>query len=292
MDETDGFLESGGMINFLMEDEKVRFEINNTATDLTVANEQLEASIVQVRQLAKKAVKADRAKSEFLANMSHEIRTPMNATIGFSDVLADEKLTDEQTDYVDTIRDSGKHLLELINDILDFSKIEAGKLDVKMTEHSLENLLARIESMMNPAAVEKNLEFEIKQDRDLPPIIRTDPDRLKQCLINLVTNAIKFTKHGHVHMKLSLEEHNNQPHIRFDVEDTGIGIAADKQEEVFKSFTQADGSTTRKYGGTGLGLTITKQLTELLGGRLTVSSEKDRGSVSMHVNSRPWPVTT
>lgn len=259
--------------------QKLETKVSDRTADLTVANEQLKASIVQVRQLAERAVKADQAKSDFLANMSHEIRTPMNAIIGFSDILADEKLTGEQADYVNTIRDSGKHLLELINDILDFSKIEAGKLDIEMTEHSLRNLLARIESMMHPAAVEKNLEFEIKQDGDLPAIIRTDPDRLKQCLINLVSNAIKFTEHGHVHMKLSLEEHNNQPHIRFDVEDTGIGISAEEQEEIFKSFTQADGSTTRKYGGTGLGLTITKQLAELLGGRLTVSSEKDKGSV-------------
>ena len=259
--------------------QKLETKVSERTADLTVANEQLEASIVQVRQLAEKAVKADQAKSEFLANMSHEIRTPMNAIIGFSDILADEKLTDEQADYVNTVRDSGKHLLELINDILDFSKIEAGKLDIEMTEHPLKNILARVESMMNPAAAEKDLQFEIIQNGNLPAIIRTDPDRLQQCLINLVNNALKFTERGHVYMKLSPEDHNDQPYIRFDVEDTGIGVPADKQEEILRSFTQADGSTTREHGGTGLGLTITKQLAELLGGQLTLTSEENKGSV-------------
>jgi len=229
--------------------------------------------------MAREALKASQAKSEFLANMSHEIRTPMNAIIGFGDILADEKLTDEQADYVNTIRVSGKHLLEVINDILDFSRIEAGKLDVTMEEHPLKSILARVESMMHPTAVNKGLKFEIRRDGKLPAVIRTDPGRLQQCLINLVNNAIKFTEQGHVYMRLSTERHGGEQYIRFDVEDTGIGIAPEEQEEIFESFTQADGSTTRRYGGTGLGLTITKQLTQLLGGKVEVSSEKGAGSV-------------
>ncbi len=274
---TDAFNEMLDQIQ--QRDSELEAKVKQRTADLTVANEQLEASIVHVRQLAEEAVKADQAKSEFLANMSHEIRTPMNAIIGFSDILADEELTAEQTDYVNTIRDSGKHLLELINDILDFSKIEAGKLDIRLVEHPLKNLLARVESMMHPAAAEKSLKFEIRHDGNLPAIIRTDPGRLQQCLINLVNNAIKFTERGHVYLKLSLEHDGDEAQIRFDVEDTGIGISPREQEEIFKSFTQADGSTTRKYGGTGLGLTITKQLAELLGGRLEVSSAKGAGSV-------------
>ncbi len=259
--------------------QKLETKVSERTADLTVANEQLEASIVQVRQLAEKAVKADQAKSEFLANMSHEIRTPMNAIIGFSDILAGEKLADEQANYVNIIRDSGNHLLKLIDDILDFSRIEAGKLNIETTEHPLKNILARVESMVHPAAAEKGIEFKIIRNGNLPATIRTDPDRLRQCLINLTSNAIKFTEHGHVYIKLSPEDHHGQPHIRYDIEDTGIGISADEQQEIFKSFTQADGSTTRKYGGTGLGLTITKQLVELLGGRLAVTSEKNKGSV-------------
>ena len=227
----------------------------------------------------REAEKADKAKSEFLANMSHEIRTPMNSIIGFGDILADEELTDEQKRCVNAIRDSGKHLLKIINDILDFSKIEAGKLDVQMSECSLKHLFARVESMMRPAALEKGLKFAIQGESGLPANILTDPARLEQCLINLVSNAIKFTEQGHVYVNVSLEDKDNQPYIRFDVSDTGIGISPEKQENVFKSFTQADGSTSRKYGGTGLGLTITRQLAELLGGELTLTSEQGSGSV-------------
>jgi len=232
-----------------------------------------------LRQAKEEAIAADRAKSEFLANMSHEIRTPMNAIIGFNDLLADEELTDTQRDYVNAVRDSGKHLLQLIGDILDFSKVEAGKLDIEVTECSLRQLLTRMESMMRQTAVDKGLEFKIQEDNGLPSHIRTDSARLEQCLINLAGNAIKFTAQGHVYVKVSLEDKDDRPHIRFDVEDTGIGIPVEKLDTIFQSFSQADGSLTRKYGGTGLGLTITKQLVGLLGGQITVTSEEDKGSV-------------
>ena len=222
---------------------------------------------------------ANVAKSQFLATMSHEIRTPMNAIIGFSDLLSDEDLTDSQSQNVNIIRESGGNLLSLINDILDFSKIEAGQLATEIIDCSLTTLLNSVESLMRPKATEKGIEFEIIETGGLPAQIKTDPTRLRQCLINLINNSIKFTSSGHIHVSVSLAERNNEPLIRFDIEDTGIGIPADKQGTVFESFSQADGSHTRKYGGTGLGLTITKQLVELLGGRITLVSEEGKGSV-------------
>jgi signal transduction histidine kinase/predicted transcriptional regulator/CheY-like chemotaxis protein len=242
-------------------------------------NLQLEASVEQAKLLAQQATAADQAKSEFLTNMSHEIRTPMNTIIGFSEVLAEEKLTDEQRHHVDIIQESGKNLLQLINDILDFSKIEAGKLNIEITDCSLEEMLALIESLMRPMAIEKELAFEVLQCNQLPAQIRTDPLRLRQCLTNLINNAVKFTEKGHVYLNVSLQEINSEPCIRFDVEDTGIGIPPEKQKSIFEAFAQVDGSSTRKYGGTGLGLAITKQLADLLGGRFSLTSEVAKGSV-------------
>ncbi|MBW8035066.1 MAG: response regulator [Planctomycetes bacterium] len=222
---------------------------------------------------------ANKAKSQFLANMSHEIRTPMNAIMGFSDILSEESPTKKQSEYIDIICNSSKHLLQIIDDILDFSKIEAGKLDIESQEYSVNRLLSTIESMMQSLAKNKGLEFEVRTNTDLPANIITDSGRLRQCLINLVNNAIKFTKAGHVHLNIALEEQNDQPYIRFDVEDTGIGIPDKMREDIFKPFTQADESHTRKYGGTGLGLSITKRLVHLLGGRLSLTSHQGEGSV-------------
>jgi len=231
-------------------------------------------------KLAKiEAEAASQTKSQFLANMSHEIRTPMNAIIGFSDLLAGEDLTDEQKQEINIISESGHNLLALINDILDLSKIEAGQLDIEIIDYSLTKLLNSIGSLMRPKVIEKGLEFEVVESSSLPAQIRSDPTYLRQCLINLIGNAVKFTEQGHVYVNISLENKDDQAYIRFDVEDTGIGIPKDKQETIFESFTQADGDTTRKYGGTGLGLTITKQLAELLGGELTLTSEVGKGSV-------------
>ena len=222
---------------------------------------------------------ANEAKNQFLANISHEIRTPMNAVIGFSDILGDEQLTHEQKDYVNIIHNCGKHLMQIIDDILDFSKIETGNLDVEMIDCSLAELLNRVESILQHQVSEKGLEFQIRKDDRLPAIIHTDSNRIRQCLTNLVNNAIKFTETGHIYVNVSLEDKDNQPFIRFVIEDTGIGISAEKKDRIFESFTQADGSTSRKYGGTGLGLPITRHLAKLLGGKLSLTSEEGKGSI-------------
>jgi len=247
--------------------------------DLEQLNTQLEISVERANLMAQEAAVADSAKSRFLANMSHEIRTPMNAIIGFSQVLADEELTEEQKHFINIIRESAEHLLQLLNDILDFSKIEAGRLDLEIVDCSLEHVSAAIESLMRPSATEKGLEFEVVHHGRLPAQIHTDPVRLRQCLINLVNNAIKFTETGHVHVNVSLEESEDKPYIRFDVEDTGIGIPAEEMESIFEKFVQIDADSTRNYDGTGLGLAITKQLCELLGGKLSLRSEVGKGSV-------------
>ncbi len=289
-------LYDGVLLNVIDVSELVasRKQAESASLETEKANAQLQAAILEANRLAEQATAANKAKSDFLANMSHEIRTPMNAIIGFSDMLAGENLSLQQMEYVDTIKNSGAHLLGLINDILDFSKIEAGKLDVEKVEYSLEKILTSSDSLLRPAALQKGLDFRILHRTKLPAVIRTDPVRVNQCLTNLVNNAIKFTSQGHVHIIVSQETQDNIPYMRFDVEDSGIGIPADKLEVIFQSFTQADASTTRKYGGTGLGLSITKRLAEIMGGRLSVKSEPEKGSVfslfipaGLDVNSQP-----
>jgi PAS domain S-box-containing protein len=274
-----------GVIIFAQDitERKLAEEALNTAkAEIDEVNRQLEASIGRANLFAKEAKAADEAKGVFLANMSHEIRTPLNAIIGLSDILAEEELNAEQHKYVGVIQKSAENFLDLINDILDFSKIEAGKLDIEMEACGLKRLLAEIEELMDVTASKKQLDFEVRCEEDMPTQIQTDPTRLRQCLVNLVSNAIKFTEKGHVYMNVTMirsTEEGDEDYIRFDIEDTGIGISAEKLELIFKSFCQAENNTTRKFGGTGLGLAITKKLTELLGGRIEVKSEPGNGSV-------------
>jgi signal transduction histidine kinase len=255
------------------------FQLQQANTRLRHKVRQCQQAEEQARVLAHEATSANRAKSEFLANMSHEIRTPMNAIIGFGDLLSEETLNEEQVSYVQMIRNSGRNLLSLINDILDYSKLEAGKMIITSGECRIGDLVGEVESMLRPQAIEKNIAFDVLECDFLPEVVYLDPVRVRQCLINLINNAIKFTHKGHVFVSVSLQDVEGQPFVRFDVEDTGIGIPKEKQSLIFESFTQADGATTRKYGGTGLGLTITKKLAELMGGHIEVVSEEDKGSV-------------
>jgi len=243
-------------------------------------NQQLKEAIRRAETLAEQAQTANRHKTEFLANMSHEIRTPLNAIIGFSEILAREKLTDQQAEWVKTILQSGKHLLELINDILDFSRMEAGKMTLKLEDCSLDQICRMVESIARPRADEKDLDFEFRLEGPLPQKIRTDCARLRQCLLNIVGNAVKFTEKGRVQVTVTSEQSDGEPYIRFDVEDTGIGIPPERQAIIFESFTQADGSTARRFGGSGLGLSITRRLAELLGGQVQLKrSRPGEGSV-------------
>ncbi|MBN1819056.1 MAG: response regulator, partial [Sedimentisphaerales bacterium] len=244
-----------------------------------MVNRKLELAAEQAKLMANEAIQASKSKSEFLANMSHEIRTPMNAIIGFSDVLIEEGLTDEQKQYVEMIRSSGRHLLGLINDILDFSKIEAGKLETEIIDCSPVDLIEQVESFIRPSAEAKKLAFQVDLAEELPSLVRTDPARVRQCLVNLLTNAVKFTDQGHVALRVQLEHKQEALFLRFDVEDTGIGIEEEKLAEIFTAFSQADTSHTRRFGGTGLGLTITRQLAQLLGGSVTVQSQPKEGTL-------------
>ena len=256
----------------------------------------------EIERLLDEAKEISRHKSEFLANMSHEIRTPMNGVLGMTNLVLTTQLTEEQREYVETARLSADFLLTVLNDILDFSKIEAGRLDLNPVDFSLKDCLEQTGRMLSLQIANKKLEYSLLVADDVPDRLVGDPDRLRQILLNLVGNAIKFTDQGGISISVRRQApaaagagadtgaDADGVTLLFAVRDSGVGIPADKQGLIFDAFRQADGSTTRKYGGTGLGLAICSRLVEMMGGSIRVESEPGKGS-NFHFSARLGVVT-
>ncbi|MCC8408115.1 response regulator [Mucilaginibacter sp. UR6-1] len=243
-------------------------------------NEELMTSNAELDLSRTEAEKANRAKSVFLATMSHEIRTPMNGIIGMSSLLAETPLTDQQRMYTDTITNCGDNLLNVINNILDFSKIEAGGMELEAADFNIRQCIEEVLDIFGTRVADTGIEIAYLLDDSVPQSIKGDKIRVQQVLTNLVGNAVKFTQKGEVIVKVSREQFAGEDiKLRFEVRDTGIGIPPEKRERLFKAFSQVDSSTTRKYGGTGLGLVISDKLVTLMGGEIIVTSEVGKGSV-------------
>jgi CheY-like chemotaxis protein/HPt (histidine-containing phosphotransfer) domain-containing protein len=254
----------------------------HTHLELKQTRDNLRKTLIELQKSREDALEAARIKSQFLANMSHEIRTPMNAVLGMTELLLKTPINEQQLDFLQTLKSSGEDLLMIINDILDFSKLEAGEMRLEKKEFSLQNVIEPIFNLLKPQASHKNLQLSYEISPDIPQFLIGDPSRLRQILLNLLGNGIKFTDHGRVNLKISLKDLFDDPEpsvtLYFVIQDTGIGIDSQNQKKLFQSFSQIDDSTTRQYGGTGLGLAICKQLVQLMKGQIGVDSNLNQGS--------------
>lgn len=273
----DGFNTMASEIQLIRSD--LQSQIENATIDLKKTLEELEIQNIELDLARSQALSASKIKSEFLANMSHEIRTPMNGVIGFTDLLSKTGLSEEQSDYVTTIHSSASSLLTIINDILDFSKIESGKLNIETIRFNLDDMMDEIITMFAPMAYQKNLELIYQPSTELPNYILGDPSRIRQILVNLISNAIKFTRQGQIIIRILLDSaRDDTQFIRFTVTDSGMGMDDASQQRLFTAFTQADTSISRKFGGTGLGLVISRKLVDLMHGEIGFESALNKGT--------------